>query len=174
MELDIEIVSGTLKDLPFLQEMLFEAAYWRPDHQRPSLEAGLARPDLVYLLKGWGRQGDTAVIAITGDGQQAGAAWYRFWEPGVHSYGFVSLEIPELSIAVRQTFRGMNIGHRLINALLKTAVSQGIEKISLSVEVDNPAMNLYRDHGFQMVGKAGNSWTMVVKVCDSPNSLGLG
>jgi hypothetical protein len=45
---------GSPDDHPFLREMLFEAAYGRLDQERPSLETGMARPDLVYLLADWG------------------------------------------------------------------------------------------------------------------------
>jgi len=38
---------GSPDDLPYLREMLFETAYWQPDHECPSLETGLARLDLV-------------------------------------------------------------------------------------------------------------------------------
>jgi RimJ/RimL family protein N-acetyltransferase len=38
-------------DVPFLQEMLFEAAFWRA--APPRSRAGLLRPDLGRLLEGW-------------------------------------------------------------------------------------------------------------------------
>jgi ribosomal protein S18 acetylase RimI-like enzyme len=153
---------GTSEDILFLQEMLFEAAYWRSDQNRPSLEIGLARPDLVYLLAEWGRKGDTAVIAITQDNQKIGAAWYRFWTSGQHSYGFVAPEVPEIAIAVRKSFRGMRVGRSLIDKLMNTAASQGIQNLSLSVEVDNPALHLYQSHGFEPIKKTGKSWTMMM------------
>jgi ribosomal protein S18 acetylase RimI-like enzyme len=157
----VKIRPGVLDDLPFLKEMLFEAAYWRPNQARPSLEAGLARPDLAYLLADWGREGDTAVIAFTDNKQQIGAAWYRFWGPEQHSYGYVSPEIPELAIAVRAEYRGMGIGHRLLDEIFKMAVSQGVEKISLSVEIENPALHLYHGHGFEPIQKNEGDWIMI-------------
>jgi len=159
----VKIRTGDTRDIPFLKEMLFEAAFWRQDQVRPSLEAGLTRSDLVYLLEDWGREGDTAIIALTQEGHRVGAAWYRFWESQKHSYGYVSPEIPELAIAVREAYRGLGIGHLLIEELLNTAAINGVGKVSLSVEVDNPAMNLYLDHGFELVEKVGNSWTMIAK-----------
>ena len=44
---------GKPEDLPFLREMLFEAAYWCPDQEQLALEVGLARADLIYLLVDW-------------------------------------------------------------------------------------------------------------------------
>ena len=163
VDLAFTVRTGTLNDLPFLREMLFEAAYWRTDRARPPLEDGLARPDLVDLLEDWGRAGDAAVIATSEIGQRVGAAWYRFWKPEKHSYGYVSPIIPELAIAVRSEFRGQGIGHQLLDAILKLAASKGVEKISLSVEVDNPALNLYLQHGFEGVQKNAGDWVMIAK-----------
>jgi hypothetical protein len=42
---------GEVSDLPCLRAMLFEAAYWRSPHERPSLEVGLSHPDLADLPK---------------------------------------------------------------------------------------------------------------------------
>ena len=143
--------------------MLFEAAYWHPGQVRPSLEDGLERPDLVYILSDWGRRGDTALIAILND-QLVGAAWYRFWGPEQHSYGYVSPTMPELSIAIKDEYRRQGVGSQLLTAILKTAKSQGLEGLSLSVEMDNPAVNLYRQHGFRPVQEGENAWTMVAKL----------
>ena len=162
METPISIRPGVQGDLPFLEAMLFEAAYWHPDRPRPKHRNNyLTRPDLIFLLEDWGRTGDTAVIAIQRDGQPVGAAWYRFWGPELHSYGYVSPEIPEIGIAVKPGFRGMGIGHKLVDALLKAGAAQGVEKISLSVEVENHALHLYRSHGFEPLELVENSWTMV-------------
>ena len=128
METQISVRPGVPGDLSFLEEMLFEAAYWHPGQPRPTHGDYLARPDLVFLLEDWGRDGDTAVIAIKGDGQPVGAAWYRFWGPELHSYGYVSPEIPEMGIAVKSGFRGMGIGHKLVDALLNAGAAQGVEK----------------------------------------------
>jgi len=150
-----------ISDLPFLEEMLFEAAYWRPSVPRPRLEVGLRRPDLAKLLHGWGRRGDTAVLAVSDAAHSLGAAWYRFWSKADHSYGFVSEHIPELAIGVKQEARNRGVGSLLLRELLEEAGRQGIVQVSLSVEVDNPALRLYERLGFEKIGREGNAWTMV-------------
>ena len=152
---------ASLSHLPFLEAMLFEAAFWRPAHPRPPLEVGLRRPDVAKLLLGWGRHGDTALLAESPHGAAVGAAWYRFWSRDDHSYGFVSEEIPELAIGVREDARGHGVGGLLLRALLAEAGRQGIAQVSLSVEVDNPARRLYERVGFEKIGSEGNAWTMV-------------
>jgi ribosomal protein S18 acetylase RimI-like enzyme len=153
----------TESDMPFLKEMLFEAAYWRPDMERPSIEEGLSLPELKKILSGWGRKGDTAVIAETSDRLKTGAAWYRFWTEGNHSYGFVKSQIPEIGMAVVREYRGQGIGNALLRELIRIADENKIYELSLSVESDNPARYLYLKHRFIKVNTVANSWTMVRK-----------
>ena len=157
----ITIRQGTFRDLPFLREMLFEAAFWRPGVARPAIDEGLSRPELAKLLEGWGRRGDAFVIAEDAGNRPVGAAWYRFWSDHDHSYGYVSADIPELGIAVVNGLRERGIGGQLLYALRKLAADRGIASLSLSVEEDNPARRLYLQHGFEQVATVGNAWTMV-------------
>ena len=162
-EPDLNFVTrkGGAGDLGLLREMLFEAAYWRPDVLRPELEAGLARPDLAGLLAGWGRAGDLALVAVTPDGVDLGAAWLRYWTEEQHSYGFVDATTPELGIGVRAEARRHGVGEALLRALLTEARRRGVQRISLSVEKDNTAIRLYRRVGFVEHAEAGSAWTMV-------------
>lgn len=157
----LSIRSAAPGDLPFLREMLYEAAYWRPGSERPPLEQGLARPDLAKLLAGWGRRGDVAVVAGRDGSGPLGAAWYRFWSDADHSYGYVSPSIPELGIAVRADARGCGVGTLLLRALLAEARERGVVELSLSVERDNPAARLYERAGFRPVGVLDGALTMV-------------
>ena len=129
--------------------MLFEAAFWRPDGERPPLDEGLSREGLHHLLAGWGRSGDTAVIAETAErpnpaepGTVVGAAWYRFWNDDEHSWGYVNARIPELGIGVLPEWRGRGAGLLLLQALTDTARVQGLPALSLSVEKENFAAEL--------------------------------
>ncbi len=152
---------ATAGDLDFLREMLYEAAYWRLDGPRPSLAQGLARPDLVCLLAGWGREGDLALVAETKTVGRAGAAWLRFWTAEQHSYGFLDVQTPERGIGVLRQARGKGIGTALLASLLDEARRRGIRRVSLSVEKHNPAARLYRRVGFVVQAETGSAWTMV-------------
>jgi GNAT superfamily N-acetyltransferase len=158
---------GTRQDLPFLREMLFEAVSWRSDALRPPMDEALSHPELAKLLEGWGREGDASVIAETAQNDPVGAAWYRFWSDCEHSYGYIGADIPELGIAVVRGMRRKGIGDRLLHALRKLAGARGIERLSLSVEEDNPARLLYLKRGFERVRVVGNAWTMVARTTTS-------
>jgi ribosomal protein S18 acetylase RimI-like enzyme len=137
-------------DAQFLREMLFEAAYWRAGKPRPSLEEGLARPDLQKVLAGWGRPGDLGMIATDGQGGRIGAAWMRLWTNQDHAQGFVDEQTPEVGIGVRREFRRHGVGTALLLAVLGRAREDGVTRVSLSVEIENVARLLYERFGFKL------------------------
>lgn len=159
---EFDVREASVRDLPFLRAMLVEAAYWRPGDRPDDLEAALARPDLVYLLADYGRHGDVGVVAEQG-GHALGAAWFRSWTRELHSYGFVDEETPELAIGVRADWRGRGVGAALLTRLLELAKARGVERVSLSVELDNPARRLYERMGFTRYDEADGAMTMVAE-----------
>ena len=141
--------------------MLFEASYWRQNISKPGFEQGLQRADLKYLLEDWGRKGDTGIIAEDDHNNPIGAAWYRFWTEEKHSYGYISESIPELSLAVSEEWRSKGVGRELIKRLIAKAKNQNLTKVSLSVEKENFAVNLYQKVGFKIYIDNPGDYTML-------------
>jgi ribosomal protein S18 acetylase RimI-like enzyme len=143
--------AGT-QDLPFLRDMLRHAYYarWGTEADVP----------LERYVAGWGRRGDTALVAID-EFQPVGAAWYRLFEADEPGYGFVDEETPELTIAIVPSRRGRGLGEELLSSLLEQARKEGRARISLSVEPDNPAIRLYEQHGFAKMGERAGAWVML-------------
>ena len=146
--------AGT-QDLPFLRDMLRHAYYARWGNE--------ADVPLERYVAGWGRRGDAALVAID-EFQPVGAAWYRLFAEDEPGYGFVDEETPELTIAVVPSRRGKGIGEQLLTELLEQARGEGYERISLSVEPDNPALRLYEQHGFAKVGERAGTWVMLARL----------
>ena len=145
---------GGAQDVRFLRDMLHHAYYWK--ERMPNAGPG---PVGLYV-KAWGREGDTAVIAID-NGFPVGAAWYRLFTAERPGYGFVDESTPELAIAVVPSARGRGIGSALLTALLTRARDGGYEALSLAVDSDNAgAIDLYRRRGFETVAEDGDSVTM--------------
>ncbi len=147
------------EDFTFLATMLGEAAVWRPSKPTPTADQVLADPRYAAYLAGWPRHGDYGLVAEQ-DGP-VGAAWYRTFTEAVHGYGFVAEDVPELSIAVIATRRREGIGRRLLMDLIKASIAQGHPALSLSVNDDNPARDLYASVGFVLVEKGESSRTMI-------------
>ena len=146
---------GGRQDVRFLRDMLHHAYYWR--ERKPGEGPG---PVALYV-KGWGRPGDTALIALE-DAFPVAAAWYRLFRRDQPGYGFVDEETPELAIAVVPNRRGRGIGDALLEALFARAKAEGHRALSLSLERDNDALvSFYRKHGFELVAAdGGDSVTM--------------
>jgi GNAT superfamily N-acetyltransferase len=149
--------AATAADLPFLQEMLYEAATWRPEAQPPP-ETVHANPHVSRYLTGWGRAGDAGVIAEADTPH--GAAWFRLFPADEPGYGFVAPDVPEVTIGVASASRGRGIGTRLLEELVGVANAGGYRALSLSVEPDNTARLLYERLGFVRVADDGGAWTM--------------
>lgn len=150
-------------DLELLRALLFEAAFWRPDVARPPLEQALAVPKLARYVEDFGRPGDLGLVADEG-AEPLGAAWWRHFEADAPGYGFVDEATPEISAAVLPGHRGRGIGTALLGALEREARDQGIHRLSLSVERDNPAAALYERLGFRPLEGEANPLTMVIEL----------
>jgi GNAT superfamily N-acetyltransferase len=134
-------------ELEFLQEMLYAALDWRPDVELPSMEWVIEHPQVVVFHEGWGRPGDIALVAELA-GEKVGLVWYRLFTEEAHGEGFVDEETPELAIAVVDGFRGRGIGGELLAAAHERARREGIARLSLSVDAENPAKRLYERFGY--------------------------
>ena len=155
--------AGEPEDLDFLWDMLYEAVHWAPEKtdSRPSREELPLDPAVSHYLEGWGRVGDTAVVAVDlEDGRRVGAAWYRLMPPENPGYGFVEASTPEIGLAVAPDFRGSGVGRTLLRTLVEAARSGGYDALSLSVQRDNPALQLYERHGFVKLRPNRDAWTM--------------
>ncbi|MGH3145083.1 MAG: GNAT family N-acetyltransferase [Rubrobacter sp.] len=163
---------GTPEDVDILWDMLYEAACWRPEGPKPARREIFSNPSLAHYVEGWGRLGDTVVVAFDQDsGEKVGAAWYRLMPPEDPGYGFVDASTPEVFIGVVPEFRGRGVGGALLEGLMRTARTQGFGALSLSVEHDNPAVRLYRQKGFVKRFGSGGSWTMRVDLSGSPDAV---
>ena len=88
-----------------------------------------------------------------------GMIWIRQFNSTDPSYGFISDEIPELTMSIEPDFRGMGIGTELMKQLIE-AVKNKYNAISLSVSINNKAKHLYEKFGFIKYERIGESLTM--------------
>jgi len=143
----VEIRDLRSDETPFLQDMLVAALAWRPDVELPPREWVLEHPQVAPFHTAWGREGDTGLVAEE-EGSPCGLAWYRLFTEDEHGEGFVDEATPEVAVAVVDGMRGRGIGGALMEAIHERARAQGIARISLSVDPENPAKRLYVRLGY--------------------------
>ena len=145
--------------------MLFEAFFWDPSQYRPEFEGFKQDPEFGKLLEDWGRAGDQAVIAEEATEMPVGAAWYRYWTPERHSYGFVDAKTRRrLALEFIRITASKASDEKPLQALIETAREEGVSALSLSVAPDNFALKLYKNEGFTKVGESGTSWTLLLQL----------
>ncbi|QGQ96495.1 GNAT family N-acetyltransferase [Paenibacillus psychroresistens] len=147
-------------DFEFLMDMHYESIHILED--KPPKQELLNAPNIKKYSDGWGRTGDRALIAWSGE-IPVGAVWYRLFNETNKGYGFVDNETPELGIAIRSDYVKQGIGTALMKGIMQKAELEGYNALSLSVDPDNLlAVRLYEKLGFVFCGISGTSWTMKV------------
>lgn len=159
-------------DAGFLTHMLTLAADWRPGAAVRTEAETLADPALAHYVTGWPRPGDGGVVALEAAGHPLGAAWFRCFEADHPGFGFISPTTPEVSIAVLPAARRTGVGTALMVALVDTARARAIPRLSLSVEVDNPARRLYERLGFTVCSRSSGAVTMVLEIAAAQTHTG--
>lgn len=150
------------EDAAFIATMLVEAVSWErePGEAPYRLDELLATPEIADYVEGWGRRGDSGVVAEEAGGP-AGACWYRRFTPEHPGYGFVAEHVPGMAIAVVPAFRKRGLGTALLAATIESARAEGIPALGLSVSQRNVvARRLYERRGFVVVGTQGDALTM--------------
>jgi GNAT superfamily N-acetyltransferase len=135
-------------DQAFLGEVLWMAHTWR-ETPHPRMPDRLPEPTCRYV-DGFGRPGDHGVVASRG-GALVGAAWWRHRTAADPGYGYLADDIPELTVAVRPAHRGSGVATAMLSWLTDEATAHGVSALSLSVESDNPAVDVYKRAGFVVV-----------------------
>ena len=147
----------TPDDQTFIWKMLLAAIY--PPDPSWTEERIRSIQQLAGYALAWGEQPGDFGLALLEGSKPVGACWARFHSPDAPGYGFVALDVPELSIALAPEARGRGLGKALLQALLRMAEPR-CRAVSLSVRQDNPALHLYEQLGFKHVETIGDSFTM--------------
>lgn len=148
-------------DVEHVKWALYEAVSWDPARELPPYEVTIEHPELTRYHRDWGRPGDEGVAAEL-DGAVVGIACYRVFTDEDHGHGFVDAATPELAVAVAEGHRGTGIGTRLLHELAGAARAAGLERLSLSVDADNPALRLYERLGYRELSRDAGGVRMLL------------
>ncbi|MEU7924386.1 GNAT family N-acetyltransferase [Micromonospora sp. NPDC049107] len=163
------IRTATPADDGFLVDMLVQAVNWLPERNW-SREEILTKPELAHYVAGWMRPGDFGVVAVDPADRPIGAAWCRHLTAGDPGYGYVSDDVPELTLGVVDSWRNRGVGRALVRAVLSVGAERGLRAVSLSVERANFAAKLYASEGFHTVESLDDADTMVAQLADGASA----
>ena len=147
---------GGHQDVPFMRSMLTHAYNWHVNVFDTDVPIG-------RYVDGWGRSGDSALIAMDG-GHRVGAGWIRLFRAAAPGYGFIDENTPELTVAVVPSRQGEGIGLQLLNGLLDRARADAYRAVSVSVEKVDPDLPHYEQAGFEHVDETAHAVTLVCRL----------
>jgi ribosomal protein S18 acetylase RimI-like enzyme len=156
--MDMIIRPLTKDKYPLLEEFLYEAFY-QPDGEPKLAREIIYRPEIFLYIEDFGRPGARCLAAEV-DGRVVGAVWVRIFSGEKRGYGTIDNKSPELLISIMQGYRSRGIGSALIKTMLEELRSEGIARVSLSVQKANPAERLYRSLGFEIVEELHEEYIM--------------
>ena len=120
------------------------------------------RPEFAHYTHLESGRGDFGIVAEQSD--ILGVAWAVLLPESDPGYGFLNPAVPELSLWVTPTARRRGVGRTLLRALIVQAAIFEFEQLSLSVEKDNPAKDLYHSEGFTDVPGREEDGVMVLRL----------
>ena len=138
---------------------MFYTALHVPEGAAPFPKSIIEAPHLAKYIANWGRPDDIALVAEQ-NGQLIGAVWCRLLKAAEKGYGYVDDQTPELSLAIHANFRNQGLGTQLMEKAFIALVEKDFSQVSLSVDQDNKAVNLYKRVGFEIVEEVETAFTM--------------
>ena len=79
-------------------------------------------------------------------------------------YGHIDDEMPSLAISVLRPFRKSGIGTALLNAMIERKKADGYSGLSLSVQKENYAVDMYRKAGFHVALENEDEYIMTIRL----------
>lgn len=140
-----------------LEDFLYEAIFIPKGYNKPSRDI-INNKELQVYIKDFGKKDDNCIVALI-DNKIVGACWTRI----MNDYGHIDDSIPSLAISLYEEYRGKGIGTKLIEEMLKLLKEKMYKKVSLSVQKENYAVNMYKKAGFKIVDETEEEYIMV---CD--------
>ncbi|HBM98903.1 MAG TPA: GNAT family N-acetyltransferase [Ruminococcus sp.] len=138
-----------------LDDFLYEAIFIPEGVEVPSKEI-TNQPDLQIYIADFGKQNDNCLVAEC-NGKIVGAVWTRI----INDYGHIDNETPSLAISLFKEYRSLGIGTALMNRMIELLKSKGYKRVSLSVQKENYAYNLYKKVGFEIIKENDEDFIMV-------------
>ena len=159
--MDFAIRDMRKDEYSLLEEFLYQAI-WVPEDFEGEVPRSVVRddPKCLAAFEGFGQLPDDHALVAEVDGRVVGACWVRTTD----EYGHIDEETPSFAISLFEPYRGRGIGTALMRRMISLLEDEGYARVSLSVQKENPACNLYKRLGFRVIGDGADEteWLMVL------------
>ena len=147
------------EEIPVLEDFLYEAIFIPAGVPTPP-RAIVKDKDLQVYVQDFGKKSDDRCLVAEVDGKIVGAVWTRIMD----DYGHVDNQTPSLAISLYREYRSRGIGTQLMLRMLERLKADGYKRVSLSVQKDNYALQMYRKVGFVPIADHGEELLMVCRL----------
>ncbi|MGX7100283.1 GNAT family N-acetyltransferase [Globicatella sanguinis] len=158
MEKNYSIRNMRESEIRLLEDFLFEAFYV-PHGAQPFSRDIIYKPEHVIYYKNFYSLKDDISFVAEVDKRIVGCVWVRV----MNDYGHISDEYPSLNIAVHKEFHRRGIGYALMEAMINELKKRKYPGVSLSVQTENSATELYKKLGFEIYEDKGHEWIMLLR-----------
>ena len=156
---DVCIRKMEVHEYPLLKDFLYEAIFVSKDDVAPARSI-LLQPELKLYYEGFGEKREDVCFVAVMENHIIGACWIRCMK----DYGYVDDTTPSLAMSLYKAYRSKHIGTKLMHAMLGYAKENSIAQLSLSVQKENYAYNMYKKLGFQIVEEKEDEYIMIYNV----------
>ncbi|MGN0524377.1 MAG: GNAT family N-acetyltransferase [Eubacterium sp.] len=142
-----------------LKDFLYEAIFVPKGIEKP-LKSIVENDELQVYIRDFGKIKDDICLVVECDNRIIGACWTRI----VNDYGHINNETPSLAISIFEEYRGKGMGTKLMKAMIKLLKEKGYKQVSLSVQKENYAVEMYKKIGFKIVDEKELEYIMLYKL----------
>lgn len=115
------------------------------------------QPELQVYVYDFGKKKDDYCLVAEFNGKVVGAVWVRI----MNDYGHIDDTTPSLAISLYKEYRGCGIGTDMMRKMLLLLKSNEYDKVSLSVQKENYALQIYLNVGFEIIDENEDEYIMV-------------
>ena len=142
-------------EIPLLTDFLYEAIFLADTDQIPPRTI-IQEPSLWRYINNFGKEKDAYCFIAQVDNYIVGAVWIRC----IQGFGHLNDNIPELAMSIYPQYRNKGIGTSLLKNFLTFLRQKNYTQISLSVQKNNYAVNMYKKLGFKIVSQNQSEYIM--------------
>lgn len=147
-------------DIHILEKFLYNAIYI-PNGSTPLDKSIIYNKNIYNYIEGVGKD-DDIVLGCEYNNKIVALSWSRMLNGEVKGYGNIDDETPEIAISVLKGYRNKGIGTSLLKEHLKVLKKNNYKRVSLSVNKENYALDLYKKLGFDIIKENDEDYIMVL------------